>query len=339
MIVVPPSAGRMMGRAIGTRIAVRDDAGTDRTIATFEHEEIPDLTNPVTAGALARLRSEASGRRGGRQQLAIALTVITAMTVVPGVIVGAVHLSRMTRQPPWILGLLLVFAVGVSVAAMTFILPRIVARGSAGNADLIADALLRMRRCAACGYPISVDAEPSGAPHSCSECGATWNAGRIGAAPVANGPRSTRTAFLASLAFSAACRSKARDDAGRLFAEPPQLQYVNMSKLPGDDVMRRTLWLPITLVVLGIVVTMLLLLVGVVHVRLRIPPWAFVATLGIVFAGLPLAIIVGVRRQMDRGRRTLLRIRRCIACRQRLRREGPLLRCAACDATWRRPSR
>lgn len=339
MIVVPPNAGRMMGRAIGTHIVVRDDAGTDRTIATFDHEEIPDLTSPVTAGSLARLRSAASGRRGGRQQIAIVLTVLTAMTLVPGVIFGTVYLGRMTRQPPWSLGMLMILAVGASVAAMTFILPRIVARGSAGNADLLADALLRMRRCAACGYPIVGEIEPSGAPHTCSECGATWNAGRIGAVEVPNAPRSTRTAFLASLAFSAACRSRARDEAGRLFGEPPHLQHVNMSKLPGDDMMRRTLWLPIAMVVAGIVVAMFAILAGAIYLRIRIPPWAFIAILSSTFAVLPLAIIVGVRRQVLRGRRILLRIRRCVACRQRLRREGPLLRCAACDATWRRPSR
>jgi hypothetical protein len=329
----------MMSRTVGGRIMVRDDAGVERAMAKFESDEAPDLTHPVTAGALARLRSAAAMRDRGSVRFATVLTVLAAALIVPSTIFGVVLAARWLRMPPLALVMVLMCGVAVCVGALMFILPRIAAGAVAARADLIADALLRMRRCAACGYPLAADAEPDDGYHTCSECGATWSDRRLGETIAPNGPRDMAVAFRAMLGLSAACRSRRFDDAGRPYADLPQLTHMRSPKMPGDRQVMRATWPLIALCGVMVPSGILFLLFGAFLARGSVSIWLSVACFVVAAVAAPLAIIWSLVTTRSRARLVLFRHRICPACRQRLTRSGAMLHCAACAATWRRPLR
>lgn len=321
---------------MGAKITLRDDAGVERTIATFESEGAPDLTHPETMGALARLRSAATQRHGAPLRNATILTVLLAILIVPGLIFGSIYFARRMLLPPWAMLGTMLTSVLVATGAMITVLPRVSARAAAARADLIADALLRLRRCAACGYPLAADAEPGDGEHRCSECGALWNDKRLGSTVVPDGPPQFKMSFKALLGLSAACRSKLRDDAGRPYGELPRLTHMNMPKVPGDRAALRATW-PFTLLfALGMMSGILLIIVGAILLRGSVAAFLGIGCLAAGIGCAPLAIIWAHQSQKRTGRRALLARRICIACRQRLRRDGEMLHCSACDATWRR---
>jgi hypothetical protein len=339
MMFIPPSRGRVMGRSFGARLLIRDDAGVERRLAAFESEETPDLADPITAGALARLRSEAATRGGGGARWAIAMTMLTVAAIVPTTIFGTIILVRQLRAPPWILFAMLFLAVGATVGVMFVLLPRIAARGAAATADLVVDALLRMRRCAACGYPLAHDATPRDGLHVCSECGAGWRESRFGPTQARGGDPRTASTFRAVLGLSAVHFGRSADDAGRRYGPPPQPRHMRMPRMRGDRLLQKSLRPVLLLLIVGIVTAIVLLITAAVLLRDVVPGWVLGSVLSLGAAIVPTWILLALRSDQRRTRYVLLRQRSCIACRQRLERRGERLHCPACDATWNRPVR
>lgn len=335
MLIVPVKRrNRLLGRAVGAKIPIRDDAGAERTLATFQRGETPVADHRVVAGALARLRSEAAPRSGGTVRLAAVLITVVAALVVPGLVFGSITIWRLRALPPWALLGLLLSAVVSSVMVLGTVIPRIAARSLLSRADLVADALLRMRRCASCGYPLEADDRPGDGLVTCSECGATWRESRVGPEGAPSDPEASPTGFEGLLMASASCRSRRRDAAGRPWAEPPRLPHSSLS-LPGDRaVSRRTIGFVLG-VALSAPAAVVLAVLGILAWVRWSPWWTLAPVSGAAIAILLLGHLAG--RIAGRTMRVLLAYRRCPACRQRLRRDGALLRCDACDATWDRP--
>jgi hypothetical protein len=336
---IPHARRPLMSRAVRAGIPIVDDAGVERTLATFRSDPAPDLAHPATQGSLARLRSAASERASGPVLRWLIALIVTSAVVMPAIILSAVFLVRTLRLPPWWIFVVLALAAGVAVGASLTILPRISARALAGRADLMADALLRMGRCAACGYPLAADAVPDDHIHRCSECGATWNDARLGKEVVPDGAPEYSTSFTSLLSMSAANRSQKRDDAGRRYAELPRVSHTRLPKLPGDQAVRRATMWPVMVFVIAIPLGVLTALSSLLIAKSTQSLALAIAVAAVALVMTPLLVFWSTRTQIRLTRRVLLKRRCCLACRQRLVRQGEMLHCDACDATWKRPAR
>lgn len=337
--IPPRRRNALFGRAAMSGIPIVDDAGVPRTLVRFGPEPAPDFTHPMTQGSLARLRSAAAARPRSPVIRWMVVLIVTSAVMMPTVVMGSVMLARWARLPPWALIGVLIGAVAVALGFALLVLPRLASRAMASRADLMVDALLRLRRCAACGYLLAADAEPNDGVHRCSECGATWNDARLGSVVVPDGEPKYSMSFAALLGVSAANRSRRTDDAGRLYAGPPRLSHSNMPKLPGDrHVWRATRgWL--LFFVFSIPSGILMLLGAGLLLSASVNPTipALMAMYALLVA--PAAIISSLRNQRSLTRRALLCWRRCLACRGRLKRDGDTLHCPMCEATWKRAGR
>lgn len=311
-----------------------DDTGVERAIATFESGDAPDLRHPVARGALARLRSEAATQRPGRLGIYTFITIIGITAISVGVPFGLIYAMRSFRLPPWgLVGIAPVF-MGM-IFAFVALSSVMMGRGLGAGVHLIVTALLRMGRCAACGYPIDAIPADGDGKLRCPECGAGWRDDRIGREAVPSLKRSLAVFARSSIVSSAMCRTRQRDDRGRLF------QAISLTHFGSDKVRRgmKRASLGARPWIAALVATVVLCIACCIATLVYVKSVAVAISVGgIVVIGVVLVILLNTRVvQITRHRQ--LRSRICLACEQRLRREGDMLICTQCDGAWRRPKR
>lgn len=327
--IVEPRRGRRRWLS-RVRLRIADEEGTERELAEFGGGDVPDRRDPVFLGALAWLRAEAATRRAGWPRVAALIVAILAIASVAPLAALAVGVRRFGLPPYFlVLGLpvfgFLVAALTVNVAAV------LTGRALAECADLVRDAMLRMRRCPACGYPFHLGMEGSTDRARCSECGAVWASQRLGRLGPASGGQLEPSRVRQILFTAAGCRSRRRDAAGRRYG-PMFLTQRREESLRWRSVIqgraRRSEWFAVGMLLGSIAAGMALAMLlprGVLTVFLLITG----IVVGLVVF---LVLIAAMRRRIDRMR---LRLKRCLACEGRLRRERDRLHCAACEATWK----
>lgn len=336
MPVIIPIAARHRRRWSRARLAAADDAGVERTIATFQSGDIPDIHHHVARCALARLRSEAATRRLGSPRLYVALSTSLIVALACAVPVGLVLAMRFLRVAPiWVmLGMIPGFAIMFGLTVLTS--STLMGRGLGESVSLIIDAILRMGRCASCGYPMGAVHDEGDGFQQCPECGATWRAERIGREPVPAAIGGVAARARGMIVMAAMCRSRRRDARGRIFEPLTFFQVtdgdVRMRRRTVERAARPLVALSILIPIAGVAAS-----VGVA-LWLRASWWTLALVMLTVVAAIG-ALVALVRHSARRTIRLELRVRLCPACYHRLRREGDLLTCAGCDGAWLRPTR
>jgi hypothetical protein len=322
------------GAQLGRHLSVRDDAGVERTLNGLDVDDVPSLEEPAVQGALAELRSRVMATRRPVVVSSI-VTVVVAALLMPGLAVATVFLVRSAGLVPWQVILAMLAALVVGMAGVFTIVPRISARSLAPRAGAAADFLLRLRRCPACGYPLRADAIPDDGRTACSECGALWNDARLGVRFVPSDPESSPVQFRMTVAASLATRGSTKDAAGRFYAPPSQSPTY---RLPGDDLLSTVHRRQLALLALGLASAIAAGVVVAHATATGVIPRPVGVTTIVAIVGLVVLLVVrtstGIRRRTER---TLLDRGICLACRQPLRKDGALLRCGSCPATWKAP--
>lgn len=284
-------------------------------------------------GALAWLRAEAAARSAGWPRVAGFVGVVAMMAVfVP--IALSLLLARRAGLPPYSIFLIIPVGVLLMILAGSWIVGALTARAIAPTADLVRDAILRMRRCPSCGYALGADASQEGEV-VCPECGAAWAARSLGRFGVAQAEAGEAMSIRQIIHAAAGHRSRRRDAAGRPYGSILLAQRREPNQRWRDVLWaraRRAEWIGVASLVALFAGGVLAAFAapgrgGAATALLTLPPLGF-----IVF----LLVLLRVRRMLDRVR---LRVRRCLACESRLRPDGDRLRCDACAAVWPRPER
>lgn len=295
--------------------------------------EVPDRRDPIVLGALAWLRAEAAARRAGWPRVAVFASLV-AMMALFALIASALVLTRRAGLPPYSIFLIMPVGVLLMILAGSWIVGALTARALAPTADLVRDAILRMRRCASCGYALGADPANEGEV-VCPECGAAWAARSLGRLGVAQAGAEQAMAMRHIMHTAAGHRTRRRDAAGRPYGPVTLAQ-----RRESDQRWRDILWARarrVELAAFAMLAASFAVAVAVVVGDELHAARAFVVlltpTIGVVSL---VAIFALVRRRLDRER---IRVRRCLACEYRLRRHGDLQRCDACDAVWPRPTR
>ncbi|MDZ4828791.1 MAG: hypothetical protein SGJ09_01160 [Phycisphaerae bacterium] len=310
-----------------------DDTGVEREIASFAAGDVPDLRHPVARGALARLRSTAATQRFGwpRAYNAVTIAVIVVVCASGPALVFA--WMRWFRLPPIWLFFTLIPALGATIFCLVALSSVMAGRALGAGVHLIATALLRMGRCASCGYPLdAIPADVDGILR-CPECGAGWRGDRVGREAVPGVKPSLASFARSSIVLSAMCRTRQRDDRGRPF------QAIAMTQLGADSTQRAkrrvTLgaWKWIVAMVLTILACVALCVIALLFIKTMA---AVLPIFGLVVIGVLTLIAINARSERITRERQL-RSRMCLACEQRLRSEGNMLVCTRCEGAWTRP--
>ncbi len=335
--MIPPRAGRRnrLGRIA---LRVQDDEGSERDLADFVPGEVPDMSDPLARASLARLRSAVAtlGRKGTR--LALAAIVLTPLVLIQGLMWGHIYaLKKLHVAPIWI-ALSLFGSVAACAFLLGWIIPQLQGRGLAGTTSHVVDAILRIGRCASCGHPLlRSEGEPPETVVRCSECGSAWRHGRIGPSPVPTSQRLGPAGARALIYTSAMARTKRRDDRGRPWAAESSM-YLRRPKEVERKLRRITL--PLLPFLVGAPLGGLGLLVLAASLAARTDnAWIVGGTILATALGAGLLVTAVIVRIDAVLRRRRLRVRTCLACEQRLRKEGDFLVCRLCGGAWRRPRR
>jgi predicted RNA-binding Zn-ribbon protein involved in translation (DUF1610 family) len=259
--------------------------------------------------------------------------VLASATIIPGTLIGVVRTVHAAKLPAVMFMMLLLIAATGSVVVLIATLQRIMLRAILSRADLVTDAVLRIGRCAACGYPLASDAHPTDGVQHCAECGAVWRDERVGRSVVPSAKPGSRHFFAAFLLASAMVRSSARDDAGRHFSRPPRASHGKLV-LPGEREINRALWLHLVGIIASSTVIPLAVIVALVTLGSQLGSVGVSLVIVASVIAVPLLILAIVKHYQREADRVLLRLRLCIACRQPLALTNELLVCPACDATW-----
>lgn len=336
--MIPTRAHRRNRFANRARIVAPDDAGIERELAALSWGDVPDVRHPIARGELARLRSRAATGAEGFPWLSLFVGVLLPIVLVGGGSVALILGLRSLGYPPIVLVLALFPAVFAEVFAIIWVNSFLQARRIGRVKSLVIDALLRMRRCASCGYPLDPTSARGQALVRCAECGAAWALDRLGPELVPGAPRPSASTARAALFLSSLCRSRRIDDRGRRFAPDP-MQHAATGQGHALDqrlglLMSLLPWLLLLAAapVLCAVGTFLLLS------RFGLSPGSVAAVVGAILAAGTI-IVATVRHAARVSKVQQLRRRSCLACEQRLRREGELLVCRRCDGAWLRPKR
>jgi hypothetical protein len=333
MIPQPSSRRRVL---FAPPLRAPDATGAEVEIANFRAGDAPDLRHPVARGALARLRSRAaSERRPGARAAAIAL-VIAMSTMFAMAPAGVILLTRSLRLPPYMQFGLLFGGIALAIGSIGFVSTRLLRRSLGTGVELVVDAILRMGRCASCGYPL--DAIPDGGDgvQRCPECGASWRSALIGREAVPSAEGQNATLARGTIVMSAMSRSRRRDDRGRPF-EPLTFFHV-----ADEETRRRRRTIERAArpsVILAVVTPITIVLACMGTLVLVAPGPVALVGIGLLVAGGALSMFVLVARSARRTIYLELRRRMCPACYCRLRREDDMLVCTRCEGAWKRPPR
>lgn len=334
--MIPVRAHRRNKFANRARIVGPDDEGIEREIASLSWGDVPDIRHPVAQGELARLRSAAATQAGSFPWASLIVGVLLPLTLVGGGSLAIVLGLRALGVPPILRVLALFPGVFAAVFAIIWINSLLQAARIGRVKSLVIDALLRMRRCAACGYPLDPSTARGQERVRCPECGAAWSLARLGAELVPAATRPSAGMARAALFLSALCRSRRVDDRGRRYASNP------LSHDAAHSSTRRSLGTLLALLpwLLLLAASPVLCGAGTYLLLSRFGPTLgatlAVATVIVATAGV---VVATVRRALRVSRTQQLRRRACLACDQRLRREGEMLVCTRCDGAWRRATR
>jgi hypothetical protein len=324
---------------MGALLPIRDDAFVERRLLGLDAPSLPDPEHATVQAACARLRVAAAGMPR-RPDFVGMLAAVAGIALVPVLTIGGIMVARLYRMPFWAQGLALVLGIALSGWILARAINWSLSRRLRSRAPLLAQAMIAMRWCPCCGYPLAGRAAAGSDLVACSECGAAWRAARLGAIVVPAAEPRRRLAFRAFLHASANARKLSRDDGDQPFVPVPAMHPSVALKLPGAEAISRartTLDLSLALLLVALAAGGLAMFIGWMNERLSL---VFVAPGIALCIGVGAAVIVlGTDRARSAERRALLRRRICLACRQRLRRSGSLLVCAACDARWKCPPR
>ncbi|MFO0827935.1 MAG: hypothetical protein U0572_07260 [Phycisphaerales bacterium] len=306
----------------------------ERDIATFACGDVPDVRDPAARGVLARIRSEAASRKLGSPRLYVARTVATAIVFGSGFPMAFVLGMRSLRVAPIVGLLIFIFALAGGGLVSVWLAMRAAGLSVGSALELVVAALLRMARCASCGYPIDASAADANGLVRCPECGAAWRADRIGRESVPPAPPASATMARSAIVSSALARTRRRDDRGRPWSDSSLPWSDGGASTRWRDLVSRPLW-PSMLLACGLIVGGLGLAI-VILAQSAGAVSAVVAAAAIFLLLLAAGIVTLARAKRETIRRRL-RIRSCLACACRLRRDGDFLVCTRCDAAWRHP--
>lgn len=313
--------------------SIEDDAGVVREIAEFSALDAPEISHPIARGELARLRSAAADRsRSSSRFLYHSLVAFFPGILLPAIFVGAVFMARSLRLSPLFQIAMLVPSIVVGIGAIIVCTSRTQTWTLHHTIDLVRDALLRMGRCASCGYALEHPERDTGSIIRCAECGAAWNDRRVEDHRVPNAAPGRVRMVRAAIWASAACRTRRRDDRGRPFQQQSRL-YLSPESQAVDKAERsmrgRTIGFAAIVLSGGAGTIAALTLI-------KSPLTSIVIVLALSI-GFGVTAIRFLRRSERLLRARRLRYRICLACGGRLRRNGAYLECAACDGAWLRP--